>query len=191
MSQQKSKLLTDIESPLVRETISFVYTTIQMKLDAFFDKNTPRMDLSTEEHKLEYTEIYKDYEALLEDHLNDFATSKGYDSPAAFIEALSKAASENERSDKLVQMILAAADYDKFAALLRIKAKLSHAKQLMEDDESEDEGKDQSDGDDSAFYQNGSGDDETGGEFKGEAKESDGHTAEESKGQAEAKDSHK
>ena len=113
--------------------------------------------------------------------------------PAEFMESLSKAANENERSNKMIQMILAAADYDKFAALLRIKAKLAHAKTLTEgkdgeEDESEEDETKGADCDDSAFYQGGDDEDDWGAEEK----QGDSRVGDEAKGtSSESKDSHK
>jgi hypothetical protein len=172
----KAKLLSQIESPLVRETVSFVYSTIQLKLDAFFRANISVIDLSTDEHKLEYTDLYKKYEALLEDHLNEFAQQKGYNSGAEFYEALSKAASENERSNKMMQMVLAAADYDKFVNLIRIKAKLAVTTFTADKDCKHGEERKEREYDDSAFYDE---DDEDVDNFsKGESKESDERSSE-------------
>ena len=54
-----AQLLTAIEAPLVREAVSFVYQALQTDLDAFFEEHAGAFDLSTEEHKLEYTEIHQ------------------------------------------------------------------------------------------------------------------------------------
>jgi hypothetical protein len=116
-------LLTEIDSPIVREVVSFVYNTLRTELDNFFDKHVGVFDVSNEEHKLEYTTIYQEYEALLEEHLREFSNTKGYESPQEFYQALAKACNKSERATKMVQMLLAATDYHKFVALMRLKAK--------------------------------------------------------------------
>ena len=80
-------------------------------------------DVSNEEHSLEHTCAYKEYEALLEGHLCDFSTKEGFESVGAFYEAFESAAGKNERSAKMVDILVASCDYEKFNNLMRLKAK--------------------------------------------------------------------
>ena len=71
------------------------------------------------EQKLEYMECYRRYEELLEQHLERFAAAEGFEDHEAFLRTVQATAAASAKSDKMLQKLLAAADYKKFCVFMR------------------------------------------------------------------------
>ena len=63
-----AELLSERDDPLLRGAVSFVYRSLMhdSALDAFFTEYVPHFPPHEEEHRLEHTEIYQEFEALME-----------------------------------------------------------------------------------------------------------------------------
>ena len=139
---------------MIRRAVSSVYADLQVDLEAFFNQRADMFDINSEEHKLEYMEAYKEYEVLVEKHLEvrqfvllvglhvlilvticcvllfqKFAAKEGFKSGEEFIAALSAAQDQSARTARMVKMLVAASEYKKFVQFAK-----RFAKKKQEDD---------------------------------------------------------
>jgi hypothetical protein len=54
---------------MIRRAVSSVYADLQVQLENFFSDRVGMFDVASEEHKLEYMDAFKEYEAVVEKHL--------------------------------------------------------------------------------------------------------------------------
>jgi hypothetical protein len=54
---------------MIRRAVSSVYADLQAELENFFCERIDMFDINSDEHKLEYMEAYKEYEVVVEKHL--------------------------------------------------------------------------------------------------------------------------
>lgn len=54
---------------MVRRAVSSVYADLQIQLENFFSDRVGMFDIACEEHKLEYMDAFKEYEVVVENHL--------------------------------------------------------------------------------------------------------------------------
>ena len=139
----------ETDDPLLRGAVSFVYRSLlnDPTLAAFFERNEAAFvtqgggngssggdgGSADGEHSLEHMVIYREYEQIVEGLLEEHAASEGFDSAAAFVEAVRAAtvrpaAGQGQgevqaRAEHMLQLLLAAAEFDKFAALMRFRAR--------------------------------------------------------------------
>ena len=73
------------------------------------------------EHQLEYTEIFQEYEGLVDATLSDFAKSRSLELADVYA-FLRKASQEDEFVRAIIDMVLASADYDKFVSYMASRA---------------------------------------------------------------------
>jgi hypothetical protein len=68
---QTKKISADksVDDAMIRRAVGSVYADLQEKLGDFFDRMLPNFEGESEEHKLEYMTAYKEYEILVEQHL--------------------------------------------------------------------------------------------------------------------------
>lgn len=78
------------------------------------------IDLSSEEYKLEYTEIYEKYKVLFEEKLESFIESQGC-TPLDFYKALKETSDNDPDSAHAVfgQILVAVVDFDIFMVMMR------------------------------------------------------------------------
>jgi hypothetical protein len=90
----------------------------------FAIKNAPKVDLSTDECKLEYTTMYNEFHKLYEDALSEYIESQGF-SVKDFFKEIRNAFSQDENSDVAVfaKIMMATCDFDVFVMLMREQAR--------------------------------------------------------------------
>ena len=118
-------LLSEVDDPLVRSAVTFVYSSLMTnpEIEAFFAEHVHVFDVGSDEHKLEYHDVFRQFESLMERLLSAHAEAQGYDSAPAFVEAVRRASESSERAQNMLRMLLAAYEYEKFFALMKLRAK--------------------------------------------------------------------
>jgi hypothetical protein len=58
-----------VDDAMIRRAVGSVYADLQEKLGDFFERMLPNFEGESEEHKLEYMTAYKEYEVVVEQHL--------------------------------------------------------------------------------------------------------------------------
>ena len=76
-----------------------------------------------DEHRFEFTEIFHEFEALIDSRLTGFAQEEGFDSVKDLFQTVEAVAEEDPRAAKMVQLVLAASDYEQFVRLMWLKAR--------------------------------------------------------------------
>uniref|UniRef100_A0A7S3E369 Cilia- and flagella-associated protein 36 n=1 Tax=Chloropicon laureae TaxID=464258 RepID=A0A7S3E369_9CHLO len=95
-------------------------------LETFAKDNCKAFADESEEHKLEYTELYQKYQGLFESKLEAFLSSKGHTSEE-FMKACQEAAEKGEEEDEnaaFLTFLLALCDYETFVEMMRETAQL-------------------------------------------------------------------
>ena len=120
---------------LVRQTayhFSEVFTD-DSDVIQFFTDNLPDFedefedpdDTGEKEHKMSYTDMYKEFEGLMEEKITGVADKMGFDSAVEYFEALQECLGEKEGyaqgelEQKTLDVVIASYDYDKFIEALR------------------------------------------------------------------------
>ncbi|GMH52114.1 hypothetical protein TrLO_g7459 [Triparma laevis f. longispina] len=81
------------------------------------------------EHKMIYTDLYSEFEKLMEEKISDVAEKLGFDDATEFFSTLQETLNEKEgyeqgeREQATFDAVVASYDYEKFVALMRGKAK--------------------------------------------------------------------
>ena len=88
--------------------------------ETFAKKHAHRIDLKNEEFKLEYTDIYNEFQELFEKTLSEFITSRG-STVKEFYLLLRDAFEEDEEGERAIfaQIMTATTDFDVFMQLMR------------------------------------------------------------------------
>jgi len=94
-------------------------TEFTSKFENFIKDNCHVIDLDTSEHSHEYYELYQDYTVLIEDMLESFLEKEQLDSPSELYRKLRDASNENDCVDDYLQYVIAAAEYESFAKVMR------------------------------------------------------------------------
>jgi hypothetical protein len=63
---------------LLWRAVDFITKDLLLKLDDYFKKYVPDFDPGSDEHRLAYTDAYKEYERLFDFHLTGFAEKEGF-----------------------------------------------------------------------------------------------------------------
>jgi hypothetical protein len=84
--------------------------------EAFADKHSDVIDLTSDENKLEYTSVFNEYNKLFESKSENFITNSVGCSVIRFFEALKRHVTDepNSRHAMFVQVLLAVTDFDMF-----------------------------------------------------------------------------
>jgi hypothetical protein len=106
------------DDAMIRRAVAEVYSALQESLDDFFRANEFE---GNDEHKLEYTKAFQEYEQLVENQLTDFAAREGFRSGEEFYRAVCEAQDEDSggTTGKMVKLLLAATDYGKFHTFMK------------------------------------------------------------------------
>ena len=111
---------------IVKKVEEYFYTSDDFAqiFEDFAVKNADKVDLSTDECKLEYTEMYNEFHDLYEGALSEFIEGQGY-SVKDFYKEIRKAFDEDENSDVAVfaKIMMATCDFDVFVMLMREQAR--------------------------------------------------------------------
>jgi len=142
-----------MEDDLLRVVVSKMYgvITIDADLQRFFKEHINSFMYSvaedSSEHQLLWSEIYGNFEELMEEKLEDIAVSLGFSDSQQFFEALKlklgvegggggggarggetdkKAGGnggQNRKEARMLNLLVASYDYEKFVSLMKIKAR--------------------------------------------------------------------
>ena len=107
---------------LVRRATSYMFNLMKTDLDVFFEAHCHHFAGGDEEHKLVYTSLYKEYEELVESKMEGFTKDEGYSSSRALYKEIQEAVGASPRSALYLNVLLAAADYEKFVKLMTLRA---------------------------------------------------------------------
>jgi len=116
---------TDVDA-LLRRAVSSVYADLVKELAPFFEEHYTLFDLTTDENKLEYMDIFKKYEALVEAHLERFSKKEGFDRAEDMCRLMKEACSNDKSNQKMVDLLVASTEYKKFIKIMKLKAKKLH-----------------------------------------------------------------
>eukprot|EP00429_Kryptoperidinium_foliaceum_P021580 CAMPEP_0176132830 /NCGR_PEP_ID=MMETSP0120_2-20121206/67306_1 /TAXON_ID=160619 /ORGANISM="Kryptoperidinium foliaceum, Strain CCMP 1326" /LENGTH=214 /DNA_ID=CAMNT_0017468345 /DNA_START=32 /DNA_END=674 /DNA_ORIENTATION=- len=110
------------ESPLVKAVIKW-FTDTEMEglfrdAAAFADMHCDVFEPDQEVHKLEYTELHKQYLQLFEDKLSAFLNSLGGYTLEHFFAALPKCVKQDSEADMMAECMLCCLDYTFFCQLM-------------------------------------------------------------------------
>mmetsp|Transcript_60261 Transcript_60261/g.111753 ORF Transcript_60261/g.111753 Transcript_60261/m.111753 type:complete len:170 (-) Transcript_60261:96-605(-) len=109
------------EGPLVEAVRTwFLETEMQQLFEAataFADAHCDVFDLDREDHKLEYTDLHKQYNQLFENKLDTYLRSIGY-TQAHFEYAFEKRLKFDEEAQFMGQLMYCALDYEFFCQLM-------------------------------------------------------------------------
>ena len=148
-----------MEDYLLRVVVSKMYgvITIDADLQRFFKSNVgtfvTKVAEESSEHNLVWSEVYREFETLMEEKLEDIARSLGFDDIQEFFKALKLELGEdgdggaggnggagdnggsganggsggsggqNRKEARMLSLLVASYDYEKFVALMKIKAR--------------------------------------------------------------------
>ena len=117
---------------LLRRAVSSIYSDMQQLLLPLFEPHAAAFEWDREEQPLEYIALFKEYEVMLEQHLERFATAEGFESSEQFVECVSQAARGSARSERMLRKLLLAGDYKKFKVFMRQACEKLAAGDLVE-----------------------------------------------------------
>ncbi|CAM9712273.1 unnamed protein product [Ectocarpus sp. 4 AP-2014] len=107
---------------LVRQVSSFFYESESFVkvFEDFVETNAHKIDLGVEEMKLEYTDLYDDYQTLFEKKIEAFIEEQGF-TVGDFLERLREALESDPWSHEAVfaKIMTATADFDIFMNMMR------------------------------------------------------------------------
>ena len=122
------------DADLIRKTASLLYghITLSPEIQAFLESNLAAFaplnaTKDDNEHRLEWTSLFQQYEAIMEDKLHDISKSLGFSSTKEYFSALQDRIEEDDaaagggREAKMLNLVLASMEYTKFVALMQIK----------------------------------------------------------------------
>ena len=122
----KGRIKITDRGQLLRKCVSTMYQTITKRrgpMATFYGAHLDEFN-DDEEHKLVYTSLHKEFEAILDNALTAFAHEEGFATPRELYAELQDAVAEGgTKEEKMVKMICAAADYKKFVRLMKNKAR--------------------------------------------------------------------
>ena len=110
------------DKALLHRAVAFVISTVRHTLDSWIDENCLAFSNADDEHRLEYTALFKEYEVLLEDELETFVRSEGFESNNEFLRFLHEA-NDDLRGNRYIRAILVSLDYERFVTLMCLRAK--------------------------------------------------------------------
>lgn len=119
-----------IQSPLLRELfIALSNERLNKDLEEFFSKASdafdPDMQLfegQAEEHKLEYTQLWRDYQALLERAIDDFCAANGT-TPEKIYAVAAETTGGDPVADAMLDVFVSTSDYKTFVGMCVERAK--------------------------------------------------------------------
>lgn len=124
-------LFESIESPLLRDLfMELSKEKLNKELETYFDRACANFDTDMnlyetqlEEHKLEYTSLWIDYQSMLEDVIEDFCTEKGT-TPKELFEICKEATTSDPVASAMLDVLVASSDYRCFVSMCVEKAKM-------------------------------------------------------------------
>lgn len=113
------------DEKLLHRAISVVFVTIIKELDDFAEPHLHLFEGGEDgEHRLEWTPLYAEYEALMEARLAAFCREEHLESCGELCRRIRSvvADEDDERAQGLVNLLLSGLSYPKFVSVMRRKA---------------------------------------------------------------------
>ncbi len=129
------------DSELIRGCVTrmYAYITTDPIIKVFHAMHLQAFDVPDDEHRFEWTSLHSEYEDMCERKLTDLACEfAGYESVKDFLNELKKRADNSPKEQRLVDLLVAVFDYDKFVALMKAKCRSRREEMKAEDSEDED-----------------------------------------------------
>ena len=109
---------------IVAELYVLLHQVYNSKLEDFFSTHVDKFSGNKdEEHKLEWTDMFKEFEGILESHFNTFATEHGFEDTSDLFSMIADTTLTDSRSNKFVKKIVRASNYKGFVRLMHRKAR--------------------------------------------------------------------
>ena len=123
-----SMALSDILSAqlggdIVRKLYPFFQSKIRGGVSEFCEKHASDFDPDDDEHKLIHTDIFHEYEALLESYLEEFAEENNLEKKQFYKKLERASKKKGENTDTLLKMIIAQSDFSFFVSMMKDKAR--------------------------------------------------------------------
>ena len=133
----------------------------QREFEGFFRAHCARFAPGEgDEHALECTGLYAEFQALFDRRLESFTGARGL-TPAAFVSRVRAAQESDAHAEKYLAILLASTDYEQFAALMRrmreSEARAGRARPYLVADAKGSRGDDDDDDDDEKHAKRGAG----------------------------------
>jgi len=109
----------DVEEDIVAAVQKFFFEDDDFAgyFEDWCEEHASRIDLTTDENRLEYTSLHKDYLREFEDKITEFLDSRG-SSAEEFFAALERAEIDSE-ADVFAQILNATVDFEVFMQMMR------------------------------------------------------------------------
>lgn len=115
---------------LLKEVQQYFFSSedLASSFESFINERSEVVDLSTDEYKLEYTAIFREYSALFERKMEDYIVNTLHSDVYEFYRLLKAKVDEGEDSmdSFFAQVLIAVTDFDLFMTLMR-EAKIKHS----------------------------------------------------------------
>eukprot|EP00939_MAST-03C_sp_MAST-3C-sp1_P005508 g5508.t1 len=94
------------------ELYVLLHRVIITKFDDFFSKHLSKFSGNNdEEHRLEWTDMFKEFEGILEENFEEFAVEHGFEDTADLFSMIADTTLNNSRSSKFIKKIVRASTY--------------------------------------------------------------------------------
>lgn len=117
---------------LLKEVQQYFFSNedLASSFESFINERSVVVDLSTDEYKLEYTAIFREYSALFERKMEDYIVNTLHSDVYEFYRLLKAKVDEGEDSmdSFFAQVLIAVTDFDLFMILMR-EAKLKQSEE--------------------------------------------------------------
>ncbi len=122
-SMEKSDSREARAEQLLHRAISAVYQVLIRDMDAFAAQHRAafRGAHDGSEHRLEWTALFREFEAIMEQRLAELARHEGLSGPAELVDAVAAVSARDERGAKLLNLLLAGTTYARFVKIMRRK----------------------------------------------------------------------
>ena len=100
-----------------RDRSSIAPSTVQTKFEQFFLEHA-RIFTHDEEHKLEYMDVYNQFQELFDDFMEEFCRIEQVES-TEFLQKLKESDSEDPKAAHYIRIIIASMEYNAFVKLMR------------------------------------------------------------------------
>jgi hypothetical protein len=106
---------------LLHRAISAVYQVLIREMDAFAARHSAAFRGARDEHRLEWTALFREFEAIMEQRLQELVRNEGLSGPAELVDAVAAVSTGDERGAKLLELLLAGTTYARFVKVMRRK----------------------------------------------------------------------
>lgn len=122
---EKAEQLDDNEMVERMQAYFFEDETLARHFENFIDDHSHVVDLSSDEYKLQYTNVFEEYKALFESRMEGFIQEDLRCSIQDVYNALKRKVDEDENSNEafFAQVLIAVTDFDVFMTMMRESAR--------------------------------------------------------------------